>query len=334
VVASRLHLQFPVMLVPLQPPPPRLYTLPATPGTTALSSPPGFEECYETLRHIRASRGRSLLDLRQLEAHAPSIAARLGERVNFDVPTTRFDAVVTFFAHPTARFISAAVALSVAARAMLGPLTAMDAVASIATASFWVLQEPMIHKLLHTGRWYGATVHRWHHELPYFHVSLDGVGLAAVWFSVVAALLVSVGALCSALPTCITALATYALCGGVYEASHYLAHTRVPLPPALRRIRTHHHRHHTLSSQNWLAFTVPAVDSLFGTNPTPREFAVSRGKGMGSRARSQRQSRRGLAEPQRSGRASERVAGRRATGDNRRIERAEVRDQALKLPVA
>ena len=141
--------------------------------------------------------------------------------------------------------------------------------------------------------------------------------------TVVAALLVSVGALCSALPTCITALATYALCGGVYEASHYLAHTRVPLPPALRRIRTHHHRHHTLSSQNWLAFTVPAVDSLFGTNPTPREFAVSRGKGMGSRARSQRQSRR----------AGERVAGRRATGDNRRLERAEGRIRPLKLPV-
>ena len=155
------------MLVPLQPPPPRLYTPPASPGTTALASPPGFEECYDTLRHIRASSGRSLLDLRQLEAHAPSIAARLGERVNFDVPTTRSDAVTTFFAHPTARFISAAVALSVAARAMLGPVTAMDAVASVATASFWVLQEPIIHKLLHTGHWYGATVHRWHHELPY-----------------------------------------------------------------------------------------------------------------------------------------------------------------------
>ena len=39
-----------------------------------------------------------------------------------------------------------------------------------------------------------------------------------------------------------------------------------------------------------------------------------KGKGMGSRARSQRQSRR----------AGERVAGRRATGDNRRLESRDV----------
>ena len=38
-------------------------------------------------------------------------------------------------------------------------------------------------------------VHRWHHELPYYHVSLDGIGLAAVWFSVVAVLLVGFGLL-------------------------------------------------------------------------------------------------------------------------------------------
>ena len=45
-------------------------------------------------------------------------------------------------------------------------------------------------------------------------------------------------------------------------------------PPALRKIRKHHTHHHTLSDQYWLAFTVPAIDTLFGTNPPTRTSAA------------------------------------------------------------
>ena len=85
--------------------------------------------------------------------------------------------------------------------------------------------------------------------------------------------LAGAGVLTSHLELGLTALGTYTLCGGLYEATHFLAHTRVPLPPPLRAVRAHHMLHHTLSHDHWLAFTVPAVDSLFGTNPTPHEVA-------------------------------------------------------------
>ena len=240
-------------------------TAPAFPGTTALASPPGFEVCYETLREMRTTTGKPLVHLAQLEAHSPEIAARLAQRVNFNVPSTVPQAVNTFFGHPTAQFISAALAMAMAARVGMGvPIGAADAFAGITTAAFWCVQEWLIHdKLLHSEHsWFGETVHRWHHELPYYHVSLDGLGLAAVWFATVGVLLIGFGVLTSTLAPCLTSLAVYTFCGGLYEAAHYLAHTRVPLPPMLRKIRKHHTHHHTLSDEYWLAFTVPAIDSL------------------------------------------------------------------------
>ena len=257
----------------LQMPPPRSTV--AQPGTSALSSPPGFETEYDTLRQIRQSTGKPLLRLSQLERYDAGAAARLSQRVNFNVPRTQAQAVVTFFSHPTARFISAALACAVAWRGTLGAPTLADAAAGLVTAAFWVVQEWLIHdKLLHSANtWFGEQVHRWHHELPYYHVSLDGLGLAAVWFATVGALLIGLGLVTSTLAPCLTALAVYTLCGGVYEAAHYLAHTPVPLPKWLQRVRRHHTLHHTLNSDYWLAFTVPAVDSLFGTNPPPRQVS-------------------------------------------------------------
>jgi len=249
----------------------------AAPGTTALVSPPGFEEAYQTLRDLRDARGRPLIHLSDLAKHDAEIAARLSERVNFNVPTTAAGAVQTFFSHPTAKFICAMLSLSATARLSVGALGAADALAFVATSAFWVVQEWVIHdKLLHSENvWFGETVHRWHHELPYYHVSLDGLGLAVAWFATVAVMLIGYGVWASALGPCLTALAAYTFCGGLYEAAHYLAHTRVPLPPALNRIRRHHTHHHTVSDAHWLAFTVPAVDTLFGTNPKAKDVVAA-----------------------------------------------------------
>ena len=260
--------------------PPTLRNVAAAAGTTALASPPGFEDAYEKLRELRNSRGRPLIHLSDLAKHDAAIAARLSERVNFNVPTTAAGAVQTFFSHPTAKFICAMLSLSATARLSVGALGAADALAFVATSAFWVVQEWVIHdKLLHSeNAWFGETVHRWHHELPYYHVSLDGLGLAVAWFATVAAMLIGYGVWTSTLGPCLTALAAYTFCGGLYEAAHFLAHTRVPLPPALNRIRRHHTHHHTVSDAHWLAFTVPAVDTLFGTNPNAKDvIAAQRG---------------------------------------------------------
>ena len=263
----------------LQSPRPRLPSPQPFPGTTALASPAGFEAEYEVLRGMRERTGRPLTSIVEVESHYPLIAQRLRERVDFNVPATRKEAILTFFRHPTAQFIVNALAVSSAARLATGvPLSGADLGASAATAVVWCLQEWLIHdKLLHSERsWFGETVHRWHHELPYYHVSLDGVGLAAVWFGAVAIVFCLFGVLTASLAPCLTALATYTLCGGVYEGCHYLAHTRCPLPPWLQRVRRHHSLHHSVDSSFWLAFTVPAIDTLMRTNPSPRDILRAR----------------------------------------------------------
>ena len=150
----------------------------AHPGTTALTSPPGFEEAYSALRALREETGRPLLDVSQLETYAPRFAAQLRESVDFDVPRTVPQALRCFFQHPTILFICAAFTLTTAARCTLGALSPMDGVVAIATAAGWCFQEHFIHdKLLHsTEDWFGRDIHRWHHELPYYHVSFDGIG--------------------------------------------------------------------------------------------------------------------------------------------------------------
>ena len=54
----------------------------AYPGTTALTSPPGFEDCYETLRDVRKRTNRPLLSLEQLRQLEPETAAKLASRVD------------------------------------------------------------------------------------------------------------------------------------------------------------------------------------------------------------------------------------------------------------
>ena len=272
-----LHGPLPVMRLSYEPSrrvlPPR-GTAKAQPGTTALSSPEGFEEVYASMRAWRQKHaGRPLVDIKQLDRHAPDEAQQLRERVNFDVPRTATGAVTTFISHPTAQFICGALVAAIVARWRLKRvLSVWDIGAGAVTALFWTVQEWAIHnKLLHSRQaWLGERVHRWHHELPYYHVSLDGLGLASVWFATVGIVLVGLGLLTCTLAPCLTALAVYTLCGGLYEAAHFLAHTRTPLPRYLENVRRHHALHHNLSDQHWLAFTVPAIDTLFGTAPDPK----------------------------------------------------------------
>jgi hypothetical protein len=149
------------------------------------------------------------------------------------------------------------------------PLGTNDAIAVALTVPTWSVQEWFIHgHFLHTSEsWYGSDIHKWHHELPYLHVSLDGSRLATVWFLAVGAIAVGAGRITGALPTCLTVLATYTFCGGFYEMVHYLAHTSIPLPSYFELLRKRHTLHHMVSNKNWLAFTMPPVDTLFGTDP-------------------------------------------------------------------
>mmetsp|Transcript_7584 Transcript_7584/g.19395 ORF Transcript_7584/g.19395 Transcript_7584/m.19395 type:complete len:158 (+) Transcript_7584:429-902(+) len=145
----------------------------------------------------------------------------------------------------------------------------------------WLVHEWWIHdKLLHSEQeWMGTDIHGFHHLLPYYHVSIDGPGLAVAWFTAAAA---AAFVLCPNVALALTATFTYTVFGGVYEFCHYISHTRVPLKGYLKRVKQHHMQHHVVNDEYWLAFTLPSVDGLFGTLAEPK--AVRRADPTAKRA--------------------------------------------------
>ena len=75
------------------------------------------------------------------------------------------------------------------------------------------------------------------------------------------------------LPLALSATLGYAGAGLFYEWSHFIVHTRVRFSSAYwKNMKDHHIRHHLVDSNYWLGFSVPAIDSLFGTNPNVQEI--------------------------------------------------------------
>mmetsp|Transcript_27161 Transcript_27161/g.56910 ORF Transcript_27161/g.56910 Transcript_27161/m.56910 type:complete len:306 (-) Transcript_27161:530-1447(-) len=149
----------------------------------------------------------------------------------------------------------------------LQALSSMDAAAAGLSVVFWWFQEHVLHKhLLHSPfDWYGKAIHEGHHDKPYFHISIDPAGLMFAWLGAVHVFL----RLCLPLPLALSATLGYATAGLWYEYLHFIVHTKV----RFRRnsywetMKTHHARHHLVDKANWLGFSIPAIDSLFGTNP-------------------------------------------------------------------
>jgi hypothetical protein len=155
---------------------------------------------------------------------------------------------------------------------MLGesPLSWADGVAGVAMIVVWCFQEHALHgHVLHSDMdWYGKSIHQAHHARPYHHVSLDPAWLMVAWLSAAHALL----RVCTPLPLPLVLSSTigYASAGLWYEFLHYIVHTRVRFPRGsyFQRMKDHHARHHNIDHHYWLGFSVPAVDTLWGTNPT------------------------------------------------------------------
>lgn len=106
----------------------------------------------------------------------------------------------------------------------------------------------------------GKSIHKEHHEQPYFHISLDPPAL------VIGVMLLAAGVfallLGPASPLALTATAAYWSAGLLYEWLHYIVHTRY-VPPAgwrgkwLREVRRHHMLHHMRNENYWLSFSAP-----------------------------------------------------------------------------
>lgn len=164
------------------------------------------------------------------------------------------------------------------------------------TVLFWWIQEYFFHRvLLHSPfDWLGKSIHEGHHEKDYFHVSIDPPALLLGWLFTAHLLLKTM------LPWhyCLSATIGYAMAGLVYEWSHYIVHTKVKPPSQIMdakesnignpvvsalsalfsQMRNNHIRHHLVDDRYWYAFSVPAMDDLFRTNPEVKDVRSSNSK--------------------------------------------------------
>lgn len=158
----------------------------------------------------------------------------------------------------------------------ISPLGSADGAAFLLICILWWFQEHFLHgRLLHSQfDWLGKQIHQEHHERDYFHVSIDPSLLIMSWLGVAHLIFRAVLPLHLAL----TVTIGYAISGLFYEWSHYIAHTRVTPKRGslLAKIRSNHMRHHLVNPDYWLAFSVPSIDNIFGTNPTVAEAKKKR----------------------------------------------------------
>lgn len=185
------------------------------------------------------------------------------------VPSTTPDALKRFFFGPDVGPILVVTSIFslVSIRLNMGPIMIDDILLFVLAVIFWSFQEHIMHdKLLHSNfDWYGKSIHKEHHDKPYFHISIDPPELLLGWLGSVFLLL------CAFLPKISLALSCtigYSCAGLFYEWCHYFVHTRVrPRSSFFKRVREHHIKHHMVDSQYWFGFSIPAIDDLFGTNP-------------------------------------------------------------------
>lgn len=244
-------------------------------------------------------------DMLSTSPSSSSVAPNENESNNIDnenVPSTWNQALARFFLGDIGPpmvvlsilgFASTRLLLSISNHPI--PFSMMDVILFATSILFWWIQEYFFHRiLLHSPllNWTGKQIHETHHEKQYFHVSIDPPALLLGWLFTAHFLLKRM------LPwhLCLSSTVGYALAGLVYEWSHYIVHTRVKAPlstPSSRstpascwtlqywmaslfcQMRDNHIRHHLVDDQYWYAFSVPAMDDVFGTNPNVRELLRS-----------------------------------------------------------
>jgi hypothetical protein len=188
----------------------------------------------------------------------------------------------TFLGHPSARLLSGQVLALAALRSRAGRARRIDSAIVAAVAVYWPLQEWFAHRyILHArprriaGRMVDPSVarlHREHHANPWRNTGLPMSFLvpavpvhAAVW-----ALLTRNRRLA------LTGMLAFSTTTLAYEWTHFLTHTSYrPKRSYYRKLQRRHRLHHFKDEHNWLGFTVPFVDDLFGTAPDPSTVPTS-----------------------------------------------------------
>jgi hypothetical protein len=194
------------------------------------------------------------------------------------------EAAAVFFGQPGPRVIALVIAVSAAFRLRAGRASWTDAVTVLGVVLFWGFQEWVAHKyVLHKKpfRFLGREVdllaareHRAHHRAPW---SLKETLLPLpVLF---AAIPVNTALWLWLAPTtalALTGMTAYSAMALAYEWTHFLTHTSyVPRSGYYARICRAHRLHHFKDEHYWFGFTIPFVDALFRTSPSPRGMRTS-----------------------------------------------------------
>jgi hypothetical protein len=190
------------------------------------------------------------------------------------VPMNMAEALQIFFLSPGPLLVSISLVTMLTWRLrMLGPLSSGDFLASFGCVIFWLFQEHFLHaKVLHSELdWYGKQIHQEHHDKPYFSISIDPAPLMLAWLATSGLILRCLFPLNIA----VSATLGYATAGLFYEWSHYIVHTKVkPSSRFMKTMRDNHMRHHQIDNRYWFAFSLPAIDDFFLTNPDVKEVML------------------------------------------------------------
>jgi len=189
-----------------------------------------------------------------------------------------------FWCFATPRTLALKIVIAFAIRLWIGQWSVWDAVVLAAIVVYWPLQEWFFHmNLLHFKPKvvFGWTLdpgpgraHRFHHQnpavlettfLPFKAVLILIPINIAVW-----SVLMNTWAL-----TC-SGVCFFTCAALLYEWTHYITHTPYkPKTKYVQMIFRNHRLHHFKHEAYWHAFTVPMVDTLFGTNPDPNTVETS-----------------------------------------------------------
>jgi hypothetical protein len=205
---------------------------------------------------------------------------------------TRRQALAVFFSYPSPRVLAIQLAVVLGLRLRLaagggaGALSWTDLAVAVAIMGvLWPVQEWFLHQyVLHlrprelAGRRFDpffARKHRAHHRKPH-HLPDVFLPLRVV-LPLVPPTLLTWWWLMPTPGLALTAMSAYGGAALAYEWIHYLTHTSVqPQSGWFRRVRRNHRYHHYKNERYWHGFTLPLVDTIFGTNPNPSEVETSK----------------------------------------------------------
>ena len=119
-----------------------------------------------------------------------------------------------------------------------------------------------------------AKVHRYHHRNPWI---LETIFVPPMVICILIPIHVAAWWLITPnWALALTGMFAYTLCSILYEWIHFFAH--IPYRPKskwMTQIQKNRRAHHFKNEHFWHAFTIPAIDKLFGTGPNPKDVPRS-----------------------------------------------------------